>query len=139
MAETELEIGSVIPDFKLESTTGKEIAITDFRGKRVILFFVREYIWAQCRFHVGQLGRYNDEFTKAGFQVLVILGESLEQAINYRDLLKVPFPILADPERMVYHRFEMTKNFIGLQRTASIVIDENGVIRYLKRVYNPMT
>jgi peroxiredoxin len=44
MAETELEIGSVIPDFKLESTTGKEIAITDFRGKRVILFFVREYI-----------------------------------------------------------------------------------------------
>jgi peroxiredoxin len=85
------------------------------------------------------LGRYNDEFTKAGFQVLVILGESLEQAINYRDLLKVPFPILADPERMVYHRFEMTKNFIGLQRTASIVIDENGVIRYLKRVYNPMT
>jgi alkyl hydroperoxide reductase subunit AhpC len=85
------------------------------------------------------LGRYNDEFTKAGFQVLVILGESLEQAINYRDLLKVPFPILADPERLVYHRFEMTKNFIGLQRTASIVIDENGVIRYLKRVYNPMT
>jgi alkyl hydroperoxide reductase subunit AhpC len=85
------------------------------------------------------LGRYNDEFTKAGFQVLVILGESLEQVINYRDLLKIPFPILADPEREVYHRFEMTKNFIGLQRTASIVIDENGIIRYLKRVYNPMT
>jgi alkyl hydroperoxide reductase subunit AhpC len=69
----------------------------------------------------------------------VILGESLEQVINYRDLLKIPFPILADPEREVYHRFEMTKNFIGLQRTASIVIDENGIIRYLKRVYNPMT
>ncbi len=69
----------------------------------------------------------------------MILGESLEQVINYRDLLKIPFPILADPEREVYHRFEMTKNFIGLQRTASIVIDENGIIRYLKRVYNPMT
>jgi peroxiredoxin len=44
MAETELEVGSVIPNFKLESTTGKEIAISDYRGKRVILFFVREYI-----------------------------------------------------------------------------------------------
>jgi alkyl hydroperoxide reductase subunit AhpC len=93
----------------------------------------------QCRFHVGQLGRYNDEFNKAGFQTLVILGESLERAISYRDSLKVPFPILADPERGVYHRFEMTKNFIGLQRTASLVIDEDGEIRYLKRVYNPMT
>jgi peroxiredoxin Q/BCP len=93
----------------------------------------------QCRFHVGQLGRYYDEFNKAGFQILVILGESLEKAINYRDLFKFPFPILADPERAIYHQFEMTKNFIGLQRTASIVIDEIGVIRYLKRVYNPMT
>jgi peroxiredoxin len=44
MAETELEVGSVIPEFKLESTTGKEIAISEYRGKRVILFFVREYI-----------------------------------------------------------------------------------------------
>jgi len=85
------------------------------------------------------LGRSNDEFVKAGFQVLVILGGTLETAIRYRDLLKVPFPILADPERAIYHLYEMTKNFIGLQRTASIVIDENGVIRYLKRVYNPMT
>ena len=93
----------------------------------------------QCRFHVTQLGRLNDEFAKGGFQVLVVLGESLDQAMNYRDLLKVPFPILADPEREVYHRFEMTKNFIGLQRTASIIIDEGGIIRYLKRVYNPLT
>jgi peroxiredoxin Q/BCP len=44
MAEIELEIGSVIPDFKLESTTGKEISISDYRAKKVILFFVREYI-----------------------------------------------------------------------------------------------
>lgn len=44
MVETELEIGSGIPDFKLKSTTGTEIAISDYRGKRIILFFVREYI-----------------------------------------------------------------------------------------------
>ncbi len=93
----------------------------------------------QCRFHVGQLGRLSDEFAKAGFQILVVLGESLDQAKNYQNLLKVPFPILADPQREVYHRFEMTRNFIGLQRTASIILDEKGIIRYLKRVYNPMT
>ena len=69
----------------------------------------------------------------------MILGDTLEQAIRYQDMLKVPFPILADPERAVYHLYEMTKNFIGIQRTASLVVDENGVIRYLKRVYNPMT
>jgi peroxiredoxin len=93
----------------------------------------------QCRSHVAQLGRLNDEFVKAGFQVLVILGDTLERARMYADQLKAPFPILADPDRTVYQRFELTKNFIGLQRTASVIVDQNRAIRYLKRVFNPMT
>ncbi len=93
----------------------------------------------QCRTLVAQLGRTNDEYVKAGAQVLVVLGDDLERARRYAETLKAPFPVLADPERAVYHRFELTKNFIGLQRTAAVVVDKDGVIRYLKRVYNPMT
>jgi peroxiredoxin len=44
MAGMELEIGSPLPDFKLPSSTGGEITPTDYRGKKIILFFVREYI-----------------------------------------------------------------------------------------------
>lgn len=44
MAAMELEVGSPVPDFKLPSTSGGEIAISDYRGQRIILFFVREYI-----------------------------------------------------------------------------------------------
>lgn len=43
MSTTEIEIGSVAPDFKLPSNTGGEIALSNYRGKKVILFFVREY------------------------------------------------------------------------------------------------
>jgi peroxiredoxin len=93
----------------------------------------------QCRYHVAQLGRLNDEFVKAGVQVLVILGDSLERARKYAESLKAPFPVLADPERTIYHQFELTKNFIGIQHTASIIVDSNGVISYIKRVMNPMT
>jgi len=93
----------------------------------------------QCRSHVTQLGRLNDEFVKAGVQVLIILGDTLERAGRYAETLKIPFPVLADPERVVYHRFELQKNFIGIQRTASIVVDQKGVIRYIKRAVNPMT
>ncbi len=93
----------------------------------------------QCRAHVAQLGRMNDELVKAGVQVLIILGDSLERARKYAETLKAPFPVLADPERTAYHRFELQKNFIGIQRTASVIVDQNGVIEYLKRVTNPMT
>jgi peroxiredoxin Q/BCP len=44
VSDTELEVGSKLPDFKLQATTGGEIALSDYRGKRVILFFVREYV-----------------------------------------------------------------------------------------------
>ncbi len=93
----------------------------------------------QCRSHVAQLGRMNAELAKSGVHVLVILGGSLEQARKYAETLKAPFPVLADPDRAVYHRYELEKNFIGIQRTASVIVDENGVIEYLKRVANPMT
>ena len=81
----------------------------------------------------------NNDFVKAGTQILIILGDTLERASKYAETLKTPFPVLADPARTVYERYELVKIFIGIQRTASIIIDQNGVIRYLKRSINPMT
>jgi peroxiredoxin len=43
MSDVELEVGSSVPDFKLPSNTGGEIALYDYRGKKIVLFFVREY------------------------------------------------------------------------------------------------
>jgi peroxiredoxin len=81
----------------------------------------------------------NDEFVKAGAQILIILGDTLERARGYAETLKAPFPVLADPEREVYHRYELDKNFIGIQRTASVIVDPKGEISYLKRTLNTMT
>jgi peroxiredoxin len=84
------------------------------------------------------LGRLNQEFVNAGAQILIILGDKLERVRKYAETLKSPFPILSDPERALYHRYELNK-FIGIQRTASIIVDQNGVVRYIKRAINPMT
>jgi peroxiredoxin len=43
MAEKELEVGSPVPDFTLPSNKGGELKFSDYRGKKVVLFFVREY------------------------------------------------------------------------------------------------
>ena len=81
----------------------------------------------------------NIDFVKSGVQILVILGDTMDRARRYAETLKTPFPVLADPERVIYLRFELTKNFIGIQRTASVIVDQNGVIQYIKRSVNPMT
>jgi len=91
----------------------------------------------QCRSHVAQLGRMAEQFREAGAEIIVILGDTIEKARQYAELLKVPFPILSDPERKVYLQYELEKYFSLYQRTASLVIDHDGVVRYLKRTTFP--
>jgi peroxiredoxin len=84
------------------------------------------------------LGRLNKKFQTAEAEILVILGDTPERARRYAELLKAPFPVLADPDRAVYHRYDLEKAFILIQRTASVVVDRHGVIQYIKRTTNPM-
>jgi peroxiredoxin Q/BCP len=93
----------------------------------------------QCRVHVAQLGRLYKDFQAAGAEVLIILGDSPDRALRYSESLHTPFPVLADPERDVYKVFGLEKALLVIQRTASVVVDSQGVIRYIKRATNPMT
>jgi peroxiredoxin len=134
----EAKIGSLAPDFKLPATNGQEISLTDFRGKQnVIVFFIRETTCPQCRTHVAHLGRMYSQFREAGTEVIVILGEGPEKARQYAEEIGLPFPILCDPDRAVYHLYELEKYFLLFQRTASLVVDKDGVVRYLKRTTVP--
>ncbi len=93
----------------------------------------------QCRSHVSQLAKFYEPIKEAGAEVIVIIGDTLEKANKYVDALKLPFPVLSDPEREVYRVYELEKYFLLIQRTASIVVDREGVVKYLKRTTNPMT
>ena len=93
----------------------------------------------QCRSHVAQLGRLYPKFEASETKVLVVLGEPVKKAKKYAEILKTPFPVLADPEREVYHRYHLEKAYILIQRTASVIVNKEGIIRYLKRATNPMT
>ena len=91
----------------------------------------------QCRTHAAQLGRLYPEFQAAGAEVLVILGDSEDRATRYGTSLHLPFPVLADPAHEVYHRFDLERVYLVVQRTASVVVDRNGRIAYLRRAANP--
>ena len=91
----------------------------------------------QCRAHVSQLGKLHGQFKEAGAEIVVILGNDVENASKYAERINLPFPILSDPDRAVYHLYELEKYFLLFQRTASIVVDKDGIVRYLKRTTVP--
>ena len=92
----------------------------------------------QCRSHAAQLGRQYDEFKTANIEILLILGDTLDKAKRYVESLHLPFPVLADPERSVYHQYGLEKVAFLIQRTASIVIDCDGIIRYVRTTTSPL-
>ena len=93
----------------------------------------------QCRSHVSQLAKLHKQFNDTGAEFIIILGDTLEKAKRYVDMLKLPFPVLSDPDREVYSVYELEKFFMLIQRTASIVVDRDGRVQYLKRTTHPNT
>jgi peroxiredoxin len=92
----------------------------------------------QCRSHAAQLGQLYSEFQAHNCEIILILGASLDKAKRYAKNLHLPYPVLADPERTVYHRYGLEKALLFIQRTASVIIESNGRIRYLKTTTSPM-
>jgi peroxiredoxin len=72
-------------------------------------------------------------------EVLLVLGEPIDKVRRYAETLHLPFPVLSDPERSVYHSYGLDKAFLFVQRTASVIVDSKGTIQYLKLAVNPMT
>jgi len=47
--------------------------------------------------------------------------------------LKLPFPVLADPDRAIYLRYGLDKVFLAIQRSGTFLIDQQGIVGYIKQ------
>jgi peroxiredoxin len=77
------------------------------------------------------------DFRAAGAEILVIMCDSPARARECAERLKIPFPVLAEPEREVYHRLQLEREYMVVQRSASVLVDTDAVIRYFRRATNP--
>lgn len=91
----------------------------------------------QCRGHAVQLGRMYEQLQEQGVEVLVIGGGSREDAGRLSRTLQLPYPVLADPDRGVYESYGLNKAFIFIQRSGTLLIDSQGVVRYIHQATNP--
>jgi peroxiredoxin len=87
----------------------------------------------QCRQHAVQLGRIYTELQLLGAEVLVIGSGSREDAERVANQLKLPFPMLADPDRAVYLCYGLDKVFRAIQRSGTFLIDPQGTVRWIEQ------
>lgn len=129
-----LKIGDKAPDFTLKSDSGKDISLSSFRGKKVILYFYPADDTAGC---TKQACGFRDNYAaiqKADAVVLGVSPDSVESHVKFIKKYHLNFPLLSDPDHAVADSYgawgEKTsfgKTYEGLIRSHA-VIDPKGKI-----------
>ena len=129
-----LEKGTQAPEFVLRDKDGKEVSLSDFAGKKVVLYFYPKDNTPGCTKQAcGFAGMY-DEFSEMDAAVIGVSKDSSASHQRFADKYNLPFILLSDPELTVIKAYDVWKekklygkSSMGVVRT-TYVIDENGII-----------
>ena len=119
------------PDFTLKSLEGGNLRLEEYRGQVVLINF-----WASwcgpCRQEMPILDRLHQRYEDTGFAVLGVNVEGKEKpAQEIVDKTNVTFPVLIDEGQAVSELYDLEA------MPSTVVVDRNGVVRYVHRGYKP--
>ncbi len=134
MSSITLKPGDKAPEFKGVDENGRNISLSDFKGKKLILFFYPKDNTPGCTAEACNL-RDNYQLLKdKGFELLGVSPDSAASHQKFKSKFDLPFPLLADTDHAVLKAYGAWgpktmygKLFDGVNRS-TFVIDENGVI-----------
>lgn len=131
---TTLNAGDKAPDFSAEDQDGNIINLSDFQGKKLVLFFYPKASTPGCTAEACNLRDNWEQFQKKGYEIVGVSADSKEKQKKFKEKYKLPFPLLADEDKKVINAFGvwgpkkfMGKEYDGIHRT-TFVIDEEGNI-----------
>ena len=129
-----LNIGTAAPDFALPDQNGEVRKLSDFGGKRVILYFYSKDMTAGCTRQACGFAELYPQFLEKDAVVIGVSKDSVASHKKFEEKYGLPFPLLSDPEKTViqaYGVWQEKKNYgkvsMGVVRT-TYLIDEDGII-----------
>jgi peroxiredoxin Q/BCP len=128
-----IEIGKKAPKIVGIDQFGKEIKLSNYLGKKLIIFFYPKDNTPGCTAQACNLRDNYSILQKAGFEIIGISIDSEASHQKFSDKHSLPFPLLADTEKILHdygvwgEKKFMGRTFLGTKRT-TFVIDEKGNI-----------
>ena len=129
-----LTVGTQAPNFTSKDQDGKVVNLTDFRGKKVVLYFYPKDMTPGCTAEACSLRDNYHALIKAGYEVLGISSDDEKMHRKFIEKEKLPFRLLADTDKAVHHQFGTWveksmygRKYMGTARV-TYIIDENGKI-----------
>ena len=129
-----LEKGMKAPDFTLSDKDGNAVSLSDFRGKKVILYFYPKDNTPGCTRQACAFAAAYDAFRNNNIVVIGISRDSVSSHVKFAEKYNLPFILLSDPERIAIEAYGVWqekktagKVGMGVVRT-TFLIDEGGNI-----------
>ena len=130
-----LELGTVAADFELSDQDGVTHRLSDYRGRKVVLYFYPRDNTAGCTKQACGFAERYPQFAEKGAVVLGVSKDSVASHKRFQQKYSLPFTLLADPEHAVieaYGAWQEKKNYgkvsMGTVRS-TYLIDEEGIVR----------
>lgn len=129
-----LSVGMPAPSFEAKDQNGNIIKLSDFKGKKVVLYFYPKDATPGCTAQACNLRDNYEALQNAGFIVLGVSSDSEKSHLKFIEKQNLPFPLIADEDLKVHEAYGTWveksmygRKYMGTART-TFVIDENGVL-----------
>lgn len=129
-----IEIGQPAPDFNAKDQNGELITLSQFKGKKVVLYFYPRDSTPGCTAQACDLRDNYQTLLDQGFVILGISTDTEKKHQNFIAKYDLPFPLIADTEKDVHELYGtwQLKKFMGRESMGTVrttfIIDENGLI-----------
>ena len=140
-----LNIGEKAPNFKLSDKDGKEVSLSDFLGKKVVLYFYPTDSTPGCTRQACAFAGAYEKFKTKNVEVIGISKDSVASHVKFAEKYSLPFILLSDPERQAIEAYGVWqekkmcgKVSMGVVRT-TFIIDEQGNIEEIMPKVKPDT
>lgn len=124
-----------VPDFELPATGGTDLALSQFKGRNVVLYFYPKDNTTGCSREAQDFRDYQSRFTRLNSVILGVSRDSLKSHASFRDKYALRFELLSDENERVCNLFNVIKlkslygrKFMGIERS-TFLIDAKGVLR----------
>jgi len=132
-----LKVGDKVSNFKVNDQDGNPVSLSDYKGKKLIVFFYPKASTPGCTAEACNLRDNYKELQDRGFDLIGVSADSEKRQTNFRNKYEFPFPLLADENKDVINAFGvwgekkfMGKVYDGIHRK-TFVINAEGVVEHV--------
>lgn len=137
----ELNIGDKAPEFAGINQNGDPVNLSDFRGKKVVLYFYPKDNTPGCTAQACNLRDHYDDLLNAGYEVIGVSKDSVKSHQKFIEKQDLPFTLIADEDISIHEKYGVWKEksmygkkYMGTVRTTFIIDEEGKVADIIKKV-----